>query len=64
MSLNNLAGLLYTLSRYEEAEPLYHRALQVLEKILGSEHPSSVTVSGNLQTCIDAAKTAVQQDSE
>jgi tetratricopeptide (TPR) repeat protein len=63
-SLNNLAVLLDTLSRYEEAEPLYRRALQVLEKILGSEHPTTINVSGNLQSCIDAAKTAAQQDSE
>lgn len=82
-SLNNLAELLHTLARYEEAEPLYRRALQVLEQVLGSEYPTTVKVvwrqvpcppanfiigehkvSSCLQSCIDEAITAAQQDSE
>ncbi len=38
-SLNNLAGLYHTQSKYAEAEPLYQRALTIREKALGSEHP-------------------------
>ena len=38
-SLNNLAGLYRTQGRYAEAESLYQRALVILEKALGLEHP-------------------------
>ena len=37
--LNNLAGLYRTQGRYTEAEPLYKRALGIVEKALGPEHP-------------------------
>jgi tetratricopeptide (TPR) repeat protein len=30
--------------RYSEAEPLYHRALVIREKVLGSDHPDTVAV--------------------
>ncbi len=39
-SLNNLAGLYESQGRYEAAEPLYKRALVMLEKALGPEHPN------------------------
>ncbi len=38
-SLNNLAVLYDAQGRYAEAEPLYKRALAILEKALGPEHP-------------------------
>jgi hypothetical protein len=47
---------LFTLLRSEEAEPLCRRALQVLEKVLGVEHPYTVKVHGYLKSCIDAAQ--------
>jgi tetratricopeptide (TPR) repeat protein len=37
--LNNLAELYYNQGRYEEAEPLYKRALKILEDTLGPDHP-------------------------
>ncbi len=38
-SLNNLALLYATQGKYAEAEPLYQRALGIVEKALGPEHP-------------------------
>jgi hypothetical protein len=32
-----------------EAEPMYLRAIQILEKALGSEHPNTVTVRQNYE---------------
>ncbi|MCP4307664.1 MAG: tetratricopeptide repeat protein, partial [bacterium] len=34
--------------RYDEAEPLYRRALAILEKVLGAEHPAVATSLNNL----------------
>ncbi len=39
-SLNNLAALYRTQGKYAEAEPLYKRALFVLTKALGPDHPN------------------------
>ncbi len=39
-SLNNLALLYDTQGQYAQAEPLYLRALAILEKALGPEHPN------------------------
>jgi tetratricopeptide (TPR) repeat protein len=53
-SLNNLAGLYRAQGKYSEAEPLYLRAIQILEKVLGSEHPNTVTVRQNYETMGEA----------
>ncbi len=42
-SLNNLAELYRAQGRYAEAEPHYQRALAILEKVLGPEHPDVAT---------------------
>jgi len=34
--------------RYAEAEPLYQRALAARERVLGAEHPSTLTSVNNL----------------
>ncbi len=47
-TLNNLALLYESQGKYEEAEPLYKRALAILEKVLGFDHPNTVTVRNNL----------------
>jgi len=38
-SLNGLANLYWTIGRYQKAESLYKRALEIGEKVLGPEHP-------------------------
>jgi thioredoxin-like negative regulator of GroEL len=40
--------LLKATNRSNEAEPLMRRALMIFEKSLGRDHPSTVTVRGNL----------------
>jgi Tfp pilus assembly protein PilF len=49
-SLNELALLYRHQGRYEEAEPLYKRALAIREKALGPDHPRVATVLNNLGT--------------
>jgi tetratricopeptide (TPR) repeat protein len=46
--LNNLAELYGERGRYAEAEPLYKRALVILENALGPDHPDVATIVNNL----------------
>jgi tetratricopeptide (TPR) repeat protein len=39
-SLNNLALLYYCEAKYDAAEPLYRRALEIREKNLGADDPA------------------------
>ena len=44
----NAAGLAYNKAgRYSEAEPLYKRSLQIMERVLGPDHPNVATVLEN-----------------
>ena len=47
-NLNNLASSTNTQGKYEEAEPLYRRALDIREKALGKDHPSTAISLNNL----------------
>ncbi len=47
MRLNNLALLLRAMGRYDEAEPLYVEALEILRAKLGPDHPTTKTVEVN-----------------
>jgi tetratricopeptide (TPR) repeat protein len=47
-SLNNLAELYRAQGQYEEAEPLYRRALAISEKALEPDHPDVATILNNL----------------
>ena len=53
-ALNNLAELLQATNRLAEAEPLYRRALAILEKSLGSDHPNVATALNNLALLLQA----------
>jgi hypothetical protein len=46
-SLNNLAGFYYNQRQYAKAEPLFKRALAILEKALGPEHRKVTTCLEN-----------------
>jgi tetratricopeptide (TPR) repeat protein len=46
-ALNNLATVLLVQGRSWEAGPLYRRALETLEDVLGSEHPQVALTLGN-----------------
>jgi nucleosome binding factor SPN SPT16 subunit len=59
--------LLSNTNRIAEAEPLYRRALAIFIRLLGWEHPSTVTVQENLTATLVAmgrsqakARTAVE----
>ena len=54
-SLNNLAALYQATGRYAEAEPLYQRALAILEEVLGPDHPNTKTARANLETLKNAS---------
>ena len=47
-SINNLASVLDSQGKYEEAEVMHRWALKGLEKVLGPEHPHTVTNVNNL----------------
>jgi tetratricopeptide (TPR) repeat protein len=47
--LNNLAALYRSQGKYEEAEPLYLQALEIAERVLGANHPNTVTFRENLK---------------
>jgi tetratricopeptide (TPR) repeat protein len=47
-SLNNLAILYFYQGKYEQAEPLYQRALAIYEQQLGALHPNTATSLNNL----------------
>ena len=48
-SLNNLAYLYDSQGKYSEAEPLYLDALAMSERVLGTNHPTTITVRNNLR---------------
>ncbi|MGO8778414.1 MAG: CHAT domain-containing protein, partial [Rhodomicrobium sp.] len=48
ISVNNLATLYDDQGRYSEAEPLYKRALEESERVLGKEHPLTLGNLSNL----------------
>ena len=52
--VNNLAILLSSLGHYEEAQQLFHRAVDVQERILGPEHPNTCNSVCNLASLLHA----------
>src|SRR5262249_43832998 len=48
LALNELALVYKSLARYMEAEPLYRRAIEIDERVLGKDHPDVVTLHNNL----------------
>ena len=51
MALNNLAVTYLSLARYMEAEPLYRRAVEIGEKVLGKNHPDLLPVTTTSLAC-------------
>ncbi len=46
--MNNLAGVLDSRGKYEAAEEMHWRALELREKVLGPGHPHTLTSMKNL----------------
>ncbi len=59
-NLNNLANLYHAQGKYAEAEPLYKRALAIVEKALGPEHPHVAARLNNLAQLGGALKSPGQ----
>lgn len=47
-TISNLLSVLERLGKYEEAEAMHRRVLKRYEKVLGSEHPYTLTSMANL----------------
>ncbi len=50
-SLHNLALLYYSQGKFEQAEPLFQRALTLREQLFGREHPRTLVILNNLTLC-------------
>jgi len=53
-TLNNLAVLRQVQGEHAAARPLHERALAINEKVLGPEHPDTVTSLNNLALLLQA----------
>ena len=62
-SINNMAGLLEYQERYDEAEPLYVKALDILVGAFGEQHPNSATTMNNLGLFLCIAENAIVKQS-
>jgi hypothetical protein len=52
--MNNLALVLSNVSKYEEAEEMRQRALELREKVFGKDHPSIRKSRNTLPNCLRA----------
>ena len=52
-SLNNLAACYHFQGQYAQAEPLYQRALNILQKSLPADHPNLATGMENYATLLE-----------
>jgi len=55
-SLNNLAELYHSQGKYEQAEPLYQRALAIREQALGPNHPNTNATRANYAGLLESMK--------
>ena len=54
IGLNNLAGLLQSQGKYDEAKPLYEEAIGILKRSLGGDHPQVAVGLNNLALLLKA----------
>ncbi len=52
--MNNLAGLYFEQSRYDDAEPLYTEAVALRRRLLSDEHPQTLISMHNLAGCYES----------
>ena len=55
-SLNNLAGLYRAQGRYAEAAPLLKEAVEIMERVLGAEHPNTKIMRDNYERLLAEVK--------
>ena len=49
--MNNLGLMYQALGQYSQAEPLYVRVVDLIRRVLGDEHPNTLTATANLPGC-------------
>ena len=54
--LNNLAALYASQGRYDEAEPLFNEAVEIVERVLGAEHPNTKIPRDNYEELLAEMK--------
>ena len=52
--MNNLANVLTSLGKYEEAEQIYRQTLQLMVKVLGKDHPDTLPSMNNLASVLNS----------
>lgn len=62
LSLNNLALVYHAQGRYDEAEPMYQRAITITERALGPDHPNLAASLGNLAELYRTQKKYVEAE--
>jgi hypothetical protein len=60
--MNNLAAVLRSQGKYEEAEGMHRQVLELREKVLDQEHPSTLSSKDSLARCIAIDKNRVIAD--
>ena len=60
--MNNLAGVLERLGKYEEAEGTHRRTLALKESVLGKKHPSTLGSMNNLAGVLERQLTVPKAD--
>ena len=61
LSLNNLAQLYQAQEQYDRAEPLLKRALAILEKTLGPNHPNVAMSLNNLALLYNSSNSSIRK---
>ena len=56
ISLHNLAGLYRVQGRYAEAAPLFNEAVEIVERVLGAEHPNTKIARDNYEELLAEMK--------
>jgi len=59
--MGNLAIVLETQGKYAEAEQMYRQVLELMERGLGNEHPTTKQYRRNLDGCLKAGEEASKQ---
>ena len=53
-SMSNLAGVLQSQGKYDEAEMMHRQALALRETVLGKKHPDTLTSMNNLARMLES----------
>ncbi|KAI0172943.1 hypothetical protein GGR52DRAFT_546814 [Hypoxylon sp. FL1284] len=62
-SMNDLALVLGSQGKYEEAEKMHRQALRLRQEVLGREHPYTLTSMSNLAGVLDSQGKYEEADS-